>query len=367
MVKRIYREYLAGESPLAIARRLNAEQVPSPSGGKWNVSAINGDTVRGNGVLCNPIYVGELVYNRTTMVRDPDSRKRVPRVNPRDQWQVEPVPNLAIVDRATWDAVRERKARMHNWSFSRQQRPRKLLSGLLECGACGGNMAVVGDGKWGCTNARRNGTCDNRRTMDNAPLERRVLQGLEKELLSPERVSLAVKAYHDERQRLEREERAAQAHHRKRAAELDRQIERFLAAIAAGGGDVPEIVAKLQQLRAERAGIEDAIGDGAAGAVITLHPNIAAAYRTAVEQVAGLVAGENQEHRDARRALRSLVDRVILSPRDGARGMDIDVEGRLSAMLDLGTGKPPRDREGTVPVVAEERSGFDRTLRRIRV
>lgn len=367
VIRRIYREYLDGESPLAIARRLNAEGIPSPSGRKWNVSAINGDSVRGNGVLCNPIYVGELVYNRTTMVRDPDTRKRVPRANPPDQWQVTPVPELAIVDRATWDAVRDRKAEWKDWSFARQKRPKKLLSGLVQCGQCGGNMNVVGAGKWGCANARREGTCDNRRTMHNTPLERRVLAGLERELLSPERVAVAVKAYHEERVRLEREEAQTTRRHRKRAGELDRQIERLVSAIAAGAGDVPEVIDALHKAKSERASIAEQLGEAEADRVITLHPNIAASYRKAVADITGLIAGDEEENRAARRALRSLLDRVILTPRTDARGLEVEIEGRLAAMLDIGTGKAPRERKGTVPLVAEERYGRSSTLRRIRV
>jgi hypothetical protein len=34
--------------------------------------------------------------------------------------------------------------------------------------------------------------------------------------------------------------------------------------------------------------------------------------------------------------------------------MDIDVEGRLEAMLDLGRGNSPKPRRGTVQGVAEE-------------
>jgi site-specific DNA recombinase len=367
VVRRIYREYLAGESPLAIARRLNAEGVPSPSGGKWNVSVINGDTVRGNGILCNPIYAGELVYNRTTMVRDPQTRRRVPRSRPQAEWQRQPVPELRIVDQASWDAVRERKAEWSEWTFTSQKRPKRLLSGLVECGRCGGNMGIIGAGKFGCTAARRAGTCNNRRTIEADVLERKVLSGLEAELLSPERVRLAHQAYREDRARLDREARAAGARQRKRAAELEQQIERLVAAIAAGAGDVPEVVEKLRALRAERSGLQDAMGDELAARVITLHPAFACAYEAAVKQIVATIAGDQPEHRDARNAIRALVDRVILTPKAEGRGMDIDVEGRLEAMLDLGRGNSPKPRRGTVQGVAEERFGLDRTLRRVRV
>jgi site-specific DNA recombinase len=369
VVRRIYREYLAGESPLAIARRLNAEGVPSPSGRKWNVSAINGDTVRGNGILCNAIYVGELVYNRTTMVRDPDTRKRVPRVNPPDQWQRVEVPDLAIVDRSDWDAVRDRKAEWSGWSYRQQRRPARLLSGLLQCGRCGSNMVIDGGSRYACSGASRRGTCNNHRTIVAESVERRVLAGLERQLLDPQRVARVVKAYHEQRNHFERETAAAGRKHRSRVAEIDRQIERLVGAIADGAGEVPEVVSRLQQARQEREQLLAAMGeDAAAASVITLHPNIAEAYAKAVHQITAVIAGDGNDAREAKSAMRALVDRIILTPKVDKPGMDIEVEGRLAAMLELGQGKNPTPaRNCTVVVVAEERSGLSRTLSRIRV
>ena len=356
IVRRIYREYLAGESPLAIARRLNAEGVPSPSGGKWTVSAINGDNVRGNGILCNAIYVGELIYNRTRMIRDPDTRKRVPRVNPESEWQRTAVPDLAIVDRESWDAVRERKSARQDWAFNKQVRSKRLLSGLVRCGQCQGNYIIISPDKWGCANARRAGTCSNRRTIRTAALEERVMGGLRAELLSPERVSLAVKVYHDHRQRLDKEAAAANAANRKRAAELESHITHLVDAIATGAGSVPEIVQRLQHARAERDQIAHSLEEFEAGRVITLHPQIAAAYRAAVEQLTGTIASNEEVRREAHSAIRALVDRIILTPRENQDGVDIDIEGRLSAVLDLAAGRKPRSPDGMSQVVAEEGS-----------
>jgi uroporphyrinogen decarboxylase len=63
------------------------------------------------------------------------------------------------------------------------------------------------------------------------------------------------------------------------------------------------------------------------------------------------------------RAIRALVDRVILTP-TGARGMTIELESRFAAILALATGKPAPERS-TVPMVAEEGLGRGSTLRRI--
>lgn len=367
IVRRIYAEYIAGESPIAIARRLNKEGVPSPSGKAWNVSAINGDSVRGNGILCNEIYVGQLVYNRTTMVRDPDTRKRVPRVNPQEQWQRQAVPHLAIVDQESWDRVRAMKAGKQGWDYRTQRRPKRLLSGLIACGCCGGPMIVIGSEKWGCANARRTGTCNNRRTIDNGPLESRVVGGLRRELLHPDRVALAVKHYHEERARLDRQAAEAGAKARKQLDAVEKKIANLVGAIAAGGGDVPEIVAALQSARAERQQLQEQAGNATAAQVITLHPSFAEAYRGAVEALTDHLAGDEEDVRTARTAIRALIDRVVLTPRENGRGMDIDLEGRLHAMMALATGKPAPEKEGMLSMVAEERSGLERTLRRVRV
>lgn len=369
VVRRVYAEYIAGESPLAIARRLNAEGVPAPSGGKWNVSMINGDSVRGNGILCNEIYIGQLVYNRTTMARDPDTRRRVPKVNPQDQWQRQAVPHLAIVDRDSWDRVRAMKTSRQGWDYATQRRPKRLLSGLVFCGQCGGRMVVIGSQKWGCSNSRRAGTCTNHRTINNGPLEQRVVGGIRKELLRPELVAEVTQAYHLERARADRQSAEQARHSRKRIDELGRKVDNLVAAIAAGAGDVPEVVAALQAARAERDQLTEQTGGYEAANLITLHPKFAEAYRAAVETLTDhlAAAGDDADAREVRRAIRALIDRIILTPRESARGMDIDLEGRLHAMLALATGQPAPEREGMLPVVAEECSGLDHTLRRVRV
>lgn len=354
IVRRIYREYLAGDSPLAIARRLNAEGVPSPSGKAWNVSAINGDAVRGNGILCNEIYIGQLVYGRTTMVRDPETRRRVPRVNPPETWQREPVPHLRIIDDESWQRVRGAKSNKQGWDYKSQRRPKRLLSGLLTCASCGGPFVVIGADKWGCANSRRAGTCDNHRKIDTAPLERRVLAGLRQELLSPERVSLAVRTYHQERQRLDREAASTAQRNRSRIEALTKQIDRLVAAITAGAGDVPEIVQALQTARAERDTLQAQLAEGTAAQVITLHPAIAEAYRSAIETIMDTLQGSDEDARDARNAIRALVEKVVLNPRANSRGLDVEIHGRLGAMLDIAKGNRPTRPEGMPLVVAEE-------------
>lgn len=364
IIRRIYAEYIAGDSPLTIARRLNAAGVPSPTGKIWLVSMIGGDEKRGNGILCNAIYIGELVYNRTRMLRDPETRRRVSRVNPREQWQIEQVPELAIIDRATWDAARAVKASKKGIGWTKAQRPKRLLSGLVRCGECQGNIIVVSQTEWGCANARRAGNCTNRRTIQNNTLDHRVFEGLRKELLHPDRVSKVAKAYHEERTRLQRAERTLRSAEVKQGATLDKKIARLVEAVSMGG-DIPELLAALNSARQERATISSRQQEVEAENVILLYPAIAEAYRSAVDQLGEIFAGSDAADTAARNTIRSLLACVVLTPTEEARGLHIDIEGRLQNILAIATGQPLA--APTVPMVAKE--GLDRGsgLRRIRV
>ena len=73
VVRRIFATFAGGASPIAIAKRLNAEGVPGPEGRAWRDTTIRGHTGRGTGLLRNRLYVGELVWNRMRFIRDPST------------------------------------------------------------------------------------------------------------------------------------------------------------------------------------------------------------------------------------------------------------------------------------------------------
>lgn len=369
IIRRIFEDYLAGKSAVAICKALNAEGVPSPSGKQWQVSMINGDRKRGNGLFANEIYIGRLVYNRTTMVRDPETRRRHPRVNPRDQWQITEVPHLRIIDDATWAAVQERASGTKGLPISRNVRPRKLLSGLIRCGECGGNFIIQTKDKWGCANARTRGTCTNHRRMNNAVLERTVLSGLSKELLRPEHVDLAVRKYHEARKRLASEGRAKHNQQIKRLDILDRQVARLIEAVQNGGSEIPQLVEALQTARAEQETIARALADAHAEKAIILHPAIADQYRQLVANFGNLGIEDPERLSRIASKVRPLIDHITLTPTEEPNGLHIDLKGCLDNMMAIATGEPTKQRKtnATVLVVAEERLGHHSPLSRSRL
>jgi site-specific DNA recombinase len=81
IVRRIFREYAAGRSARAIAKRLNRDGIAGPQGREWRDTAIRGHATRGTGILNNELYIGRLVWNRLTYKKDPSTGRRRSRIN----------------------------------------------------------------------------------------------------------------------------------------------------------------------------------------------------------------------------------------------------------------------------------------------
>jgi len=70
------------------------------------------DVSRGTGLVNNQLYVGKIVWNRLRYIRDPDTAKRVSRINPKTEWIVQNVPELRIIDEPLWDAAKSRQGEL---------------------------------------------------------------------------------------------------------------------------------------------------------------------------------------------------------------------------------------------------------------
>jgi len=102
VVRGIFAEFAAGKSPRRIAIDLNREHSPGPRGGEWDASTINGNVARGTGILNNELYIGRIVWNRLRYSKDPETGKRISRLNEPDCWIVQEVPELRIVHQDLW-------------------------------------------------------------------------------------------------------------------------------------------------------------------------------------------------------------------------------------------------------------------------
>lgn len=339
IIRRIFTEYAAGRSPVAIARQLNAEGIPGPRGSSWRASTIRPDRTRGNGMLSNRLYIGQLIHNRTSKVIEPVTRTTRIRPNPESAWIIESVPQLRIIDDALWEAVQTELERNRIEAKPvKTRRPRHILSGLGQCGICGGAWNVSTGRFWSCGARRDGGTCTNNRTISTESYERHALDGLQEQLLDPAVVSTYVREYHDEAARRARQDRQRKSTLERQLHAAAAKVERLVTAVADGGEEFAEIRTALRAARIERDRLAAELAEIAAVRVISLHPMIAEEYRRQVADLrTALTAPAAREA--AIPVLRELIDRIILSPNPTGRGMTVEVKARLSAVVELATGE----------------------------
>jgi len=191
VVVRILTEYAAGGSPQTIAKRLNGEGLHGPAGRPWGPSTIHGHAKRGTGILNNELYIGRIVWNRLRYVKDPDTGRRVSRLNPPEAWVVTEVPDLRIVPDAVWRKVKTRQQQMGatvvgsssgTKGMCHANRPLYMFSGLTKCGVCGHTYTNNGR-RLVCSGHRERGICTNDLTIQREVVEARVLAALEERFL----------------------------------------------------------------------------------------------------------------------------------------------------------------------------------------
>jgi site-specific DNA recombinase len=332
VVRRIFRAFVEGTAPKAIARMLNAEGVPGPRGVAWSPSTIHGHASRGTGILNNELYIGRLVWNRQRFVKDPDTGRRVARLNPKDAWVTTDVPHLRIVDDALWDAAKARQAaarRNAQTGIVRNRRPKYLFSGLTKCATCGGGFILSSRDQLVCFNARERGTCGNRRKIGRQEVEERVLRAMRERLFDRECFEEFCRAYTKEMTRLRRELLAEAAGAKRELATTERKIKEILRALS-DGYRCESWKAELLELEARKAELARLT---TAPELPALHPAMADAFRAKAETLAaGLL--DDERHDAARQALRGFIEKIVIPP-DGV----LQLVGNLGAMLAMADGR----------------------------
>ena len=342
VVRRVFAEFAGGSSPKAIARRLNREGVPGPSGKAWGPSTIHGNPARGTGLLNNELYAGRLVWNRQRFVKDPMTGKRLARPNPPDAWVVEEVPGLRIVDDALWARVKARQGELdadpklrkaRATRFWERRRAKHLLTGLLVCGGCGHVYTSVGRDYLACVGARTLGTCDHRRGLRRAAAEEAVLAVVKERLLEPDAVAAFVASYAEEVNRRRDDAQGRRRGVETQLAQAERKLRGLYDAIAEGLR-TPGLLGQLQELEAERDRLAAAL-DEPAPTPVRLHPSLPELYRKKVARLREALTDPSIRD-EAVGLLRGLLSKVTVQP--GTGFVELAVEGALAAMLALAAG-----------------------------
>ena len=235
------------------------------------------------------------------------------------------MPELRIVDDELWQAVKARQDALRftrgrdeaGNALNRAHRRRFLLSGLLVCGVCGGGYTIMGKDRYGCAAHRSKGTCANDRTIGRLEIEGRVLDGLKHRLLAPELFEAFARAYQEECAALARAAVAERAGLEGRLAAVERKIAAMIRAIEDGLYQ-PSMKERMAALEAEKAQLMAELAAQPDATPVALHPNLPLLYRRKVEELEAVLA-DPELGAEAMEAIRSMIARIVLTPRAGGR------------------------------------------------
>ncbi len=340
VVMRIFGAYACGDSPQRIAAGLNRDALPGPSGGMWNASTIAGNAKRGNGVLHNELYRGVTVFGRHAWSRDRRTGARRARSGAAEAILRHDAPELRIVSEELWEKVRARYQSVTKPGGRPEgaRRPKRLLSGLIHCGCCGGKMNLTGPGSaLRCHNRIERGVavCDNARTPAYAGVEARVLAAIQAQLLHPDVVEAAMTEMVAERRRRSQGDARRRQKLEAELAEVKRRAARLIDKVADGELSGAAIKDRLMVFEQQRSELERDLAAPALEIALP-HPGSPRGYRKIVERLSeALALGDGlAEAGDVRELLRELIREVHLHPLAVQGSYRLEIHGDLAVLVD---------------------------------
>jgi site-specific DNA recombinase len=174
-----------------------------------------------------------------------------------------------------------------------------------------------------------------------------VLAGVKERLLAPELVEEFARAFQEEVNRLAAEQVGRRAEDEGRLEVVKRKITSMIRAIEDGMYHQPSMKARMADLEAEKAALEQRLASTPEPPKIRLHPNLPGLYR---EKVAALeqALADPAIKAAAAEVIRSHIDRITLTPNaDG--DLEIQLYGDLARILqfcEAGEGKRERPGRG---------------------
>jgi site-specific DNA recombinase len=347
IVLRFFDEYARGVSPREMALGLSRDGVLSPNGSTaWSHQTFLGGGGK-TGLLRNRLYIGEMVYNRSHSVRNPDGGRVQSRANPEDVHVTTTVSRLMIVPPDLWNAAQRR---IEDRAFVRfgagniklkkagaVRRGDHPLSGLMRCGACGNNMIFTGTSRGvpfvTCSAARTKSACSHRKSYDADRLfQKGVRPNLRAALTDPDRQIKGARAAAAEYERMRKERFSERVEAQKKINNLTVTINRLMQAIETAGQPLEPLVASLAAKDAEKRGLEARVSVLAAEDKVVPLPNMVEDYIREVEQ---LVEGLNQPMITTETLIkfRNVVGDIVVVPTGYREDYVVELYGRREARL----------------------------------
>jgi site-specific DNA recombinase len=343
VIRRIFTMAAEGVGYQRIAHTLNAEGVPAPTPRRrgrprgWAPSTIRE-------MLLRELYRGVIVWNRTARVIRRGERHK--RQRAADEWLRVEAPALRLVPEPLWSAAHARLAGTRA-AYLRVRhgdaggRPvngaegRYLMTGLGQCGVCGGGMFIhTGPRRapsYGCMayHTRGRTVCANNLEVPLEATDHAVLNAVEHDVL---RVEVLETALYKALEALQpaREVGDGREHRlREELARLEAETGRLAAAIASGG-DLPALLALLQERERRRAHVRGELAalDRERGATSCQGLDMGRVVDALRDQLTDWQGMLRQEGPQARQALSALLaGRLVFTPRGEGRARYYEFTG----------------------------------------
>lgn len=351
VVRWVFEQFAEGHSTRHIAHRLNERGTPSARGGTWAVSALQGSSAKGLGMLNNALYVGRVVWNRRQWLKDPETGARRCVDRPPSEWQTREAPELRIVSAELWQLVQDRARRgpARGTRTGKGAVPRTLFAGVLRCHACGAAFTAINPKRYGCSAHRDRGAavCSSAVTIGRDVLDKRLLAEVRDDLLSPDALTLLQREVAAVLADMQRQAAGDDATAPRQLKVLEGEIGRLVDAIAAVGIS-QALQQRLLAAEIERDRLAHLIGQAAAGPGQVID-DVLARYRRQVLELQRVL--DEDADRDRTRALLADMLGPVLIGRDADTGETwAEIEKPAERLLLLG---------GSLKVVAG--AGFEPT------
>lgn len=173
IVRQIFTWYHQGVGLRGICQRLAQQGIPSMLGGHWDPRTIKR-------MLENPVYRGDLPFQRVRMTRTRDGQ----RVRQPTTPQIRPQTHEPLIDPAIWDAVQDLRTQRRHLGPSAQFSPYPA-SGLIVCGQCGHKMGHHVRDTYVCRSYLSGQGCSRTTAVKRRAVESAILHALEAERARP--------------------------------------------------------------------------------------------------------------------------------------------------------------------------------------
>ncbi|WP_231751932.1 zinc ribbon domain-containing protein [Phaeobacter sp. CECT 5382] len=281
-------------------------------------------------------------------IKHPETGKRVSKPNSPENLLTFDIPDSRIIEQPLWDAVKDRQTAQqrlrtkktatdtNGLSLSQGMRRRKyLLSGLLQCAKCGGNLTVAGSGKarrYYCANAKEKGSsvCDGMPGLKEDLAAETILSGLRKHFMQDVAYQEFKLRFLQRRQRQEEDDGEALRQHDQITKRLERERQNLMRAVK-NGIHSDSVISELNTLDAQLA-VRPSEREALVRTPVDLPEDLPALYRGHIDNLVATLTDEGVAGR-ASDELHELLDRVVVSYDIKTKDHFLDMQGNLIAML----------------------------------